>query len=557
MSENLFDWILLVFRWAHIMAGIMWIGESFFFMWLDSSFIPRVDKQKEDGHVGDLHMVHGGGFYHVQKLLIGPNKTPEKLHWFKWEAAFTWITGMILLALVFYSGGGTFLLDETISNIEFAPAVALSILTIAFSWFFYDFLWESRLSKSLTAHIITIIYFCVVSYFLCQYISGRAAYYHIAAVIGTWMVGNVWMRILPRQAKMIEASDKGELVNQDWAVNAKNRSTHNNYFTLGILFIMIANHFPSTYGHEYNWLILILITVAGASIRHFFNTQNKRGINLYRFLAIGAAFIFSAIYMTSEDSSDYVQEEVSKIKTVKDFLESKLEENHDEKALDQIINHNSTTGINPVNDIKSSISGVVYFSGTPPVLKKLRLPKACAKKHPNGAYDNTIMIQKGKLQNVLVRITSGINYDSVGPIPTDHATLDQSGCLYVPRVIAVRAGQPVDILNSDPVFHNVKAITKNNRKFNAAMPARKKKITKVFDKTEVTINTKCSVHPWMGGHIAVIDHSYFSVSDEDGKFLIKGVPIGNYTIEAWHEKLGVKKIEVNLDKTSKVLDFKY
>ncbi|MCR9205940.1 MAG: urate hydroxylase PuuD, partial [Halobacteriovoraceae bacterium] len=253
MNQELFDWILLIARWVHITVAVTWIGTSIFFMWLDRSFVKNPDS-KNEGHVGDLWMVHGGGFYHVEKLLMGPTKVPEHLHWFKWESYWTWFSGLFLVIAIFYTGGGTFLLDPEVSNITYWPAVGVGLFSLIGSWFYYDFLWERKLTrdKPIVGHILTLVWFVGMTYYLCHTFSGRAAYIHIGGMLGTWMTANVFMRIIPRQVKMVEASRKGEEVNQDWGKNAKNRSTHNTYFTLPVIFIMLSNHFPATYGHELN-----------------------------------------------------------------------------------------------------------------------------------------------------------------------------------------------------------------------------------------------------------------------------------------------------------------
>jgi uncharacterized membrane protein len=271
MEQQILDWLTLFVKWIHITTGITWIGTSIFFMWLDRTFTPN-KQSTSPGHIGDLWMVHGGGFYHVEKLQMGPTKVPDLLHWFKWESYWTWMSGVALIALVFYSGGGGYLLDPSVSAITYAPAVLLCLATIFVSWFFYDFLWETNLTKNnpTIGHILTLVWVTGVSILLCKTLSGRAAYIHVGAMIGTWMTANVFMRIIPRQVKMVEASKKGEALNLDWAKNAKARSTHNSYFTLAIIFIMMSNHFPFTYGHSLNWLILLLMGTAGACVRHYF-----------------------------------------------------------------------------------------------------------------------------------------------------------------------------------------------------------------------------------------------------------------------------------------------
>lgn len=270
MLDHLIDWSLLLGRWIHITTAVCWIGTSIFFMWMDRSFVKNPTNDRE-GHVGDLWMVHGGGFYKVEKMLMGPTKVPELLHWFKWEAYWTWMSGMFLLLMMFYIDGGEQLVDADLFDISGYQAMAIGLTSIFGSWFFYDQLWESALAKKAkVAHTITILYAGGMIYFLCNTILHRVAYIHVASMLGTWMVGNVLLRIIPRMKKMVELSKEGKEINPDWAINAKNRSTHNTYFTLPIIFIMFSNHFPNIYAHDYNWLLLILMTMAGASIRHYF-----------------------------------------------------------------------------------------------------------------------------------------------------------------------------------------------------------------------------------------------------------------------------------------------
>jgi uncharacterized membrane protein len=239
LDQEIFDWILLLSRWLHITVAVTWIGTSIFFMWLDRTLKGNPDSDTV-GHVGELWMVHGGGFYHVEKLLMGPTKVPAHLHWFKWEAYWTWMSGAFLMTLIFYTGDGTFLLDSAVSNITYWQGVSLGVFSLIGSWFFYDFLWERSLTKNnpIIGHIFTILWLIAMTYILCHTLSGRAAYMHIGGMLGTWMTANVFMRIIPRQLKMVEASRRGEPVNLEWGKNAKNRSTHNTYFTLPVIFIM-------------------------------------------------------------------------------------------------------------------------------------------------------------------------------------------------------------------------------------------------------------------------------------------------------------------------------
>jgi uncharacterized membrane protein/plastocyanin len=532
MNQEYFDWILLLVRWLHITVAVTWIGTSIFFMWLDRSF--EFNKAStRPGHVGDLWMVHGGGFYHVEKLLMGPTKVPDRLHWFKWESYWTWMSGFVLLGMVYYTGEGTMLLDSMVSDITFGKALALSLFSIFGSWFFYDFVWErqSIRNKPALGHILTLTWFAGMSYLLCHTLSGRAAYIHIGGMLGTWMTANVFMRIIPRQIKMVEASKKGEAVNQDWGKNAKNRSTHNTYFTLPVIFIMLSNHFPQTYGHEYNWLILLVISAGGAAIREYFVSRVAKPERAMPFAALGIALIAAVVVFSQEPKVDGVNE-------------TPAASVHEHKNETQAAP--ATTENKPSGSANLMIAGVVTFEGNAPVGKKLNLPAACAKQFKGDVYSNEVIVNNGKIQNVLVQVVSGHENLAKGSVPTEEVIMDQRGCIYTPRVAAARVGQKVTFVNSDPLFHNVRSVTQVNQKFNVAMPNKDQRETKVFTKPELFLQAKCSVHPWMGAYVAVMDHPFFAITNEKGEFSIKNLPEGKYTLEAWHEVFGTQKQDVTV-----------
>jgi uncharacterized membrane protein/plastocyanin len=545
MNQEIFDWMILLARWLHITVAVTWIGTSIFFMWLDRSFEFN-DQSKRPGHVGEVWMVHGGGFYHVEKLLMGPTKVPDRLHWFKWESYWTWMSGMILLLLVYYAGNGTYLLDSMVSNITFWQGVAIGLFSIFGSWFFYDQVWESKISKEkpVIGHMMTLVWFAGMTYFLCKTLSGRAAYIHIGGMLGTWMTANVFMRIIPRQLKMVESSRLGQPVNQEWGKNAKNRSTHNTYFTLPVIFIMLSNHFPNTYGHDYNWFILLLVSAGGAAIREYFVVRLEKPQRSLSFGAIGIALLTGVIVFSQIQSdepnltTDHTHQPTTKTKT------------EQKKAL--------VTGPSEGNLSPVTIAGVVTFNGEVPKGKKLNLPAACAKQFSGDVYSNEVIVKDNKVQNVLIRITAGHDNLDKGEIPQEEVILDQKGCIYTPRVVVARAGQKVTFINSDPIFHNVRSVTKENEKFNVSMPHKNQKETKVFNKPEIFLQAKCSVHPWMGAYIAVVDHSYTAVTDEEGAFEIKNLPPGEYEIEAWHEHFGTLKRLIHIsDKNSSQFDFDF
>lgn len=529
MNQDIFDWILLLARWLHITVAITWIGTSIFFMWLDRSFEVNPDSKKP-GHVGEVWMVHGGGFYHVEKLLMGPTKVPDRLHWFKWESYWTWMSGMFLVGLIFYTGEGMFLLDSMVSNITYWQGIGISLFAIFGSWFFYDFVWERSFVKTapFLGHILTLSWFAAMTYFLCHTLSGRAAYLHVGGMLGTWMTANVFMRIIPRQLKMVESSKKGEPVNQDWGKNAKNRSTHNTYFTLPVIFIMLSNHFPNTYGHDLNWLILLLISAGGAAIREYFVVRLSNPKRSMCAAVIGIALITGVIIFSQGDNSAVAETPVEAHK-----------HHHEVKDIEPAT---ATVDKGEAFDVK----GVVSFEGPVPQGKKLNLPAGCSSPGQGDVYSNEVIVHDGKLQNVLVRVVKGHEGKKYTDVPSESVELDQKGCIYIPRVTAARVGQEVAFINSDPIFHNVRSVTKENQKFNVAMPRKDQRITKIFTKPEIFLEAKCSVHPWMGAYVAVMDHPFFSVSNERGEFKLEGLPPGEYTIEAWHEVFGTQTEVINV-----------
>lgn len=511
MNQDVFDWFLLLLRWLHITVGVSWIGASIFFMWLDRTFV--------NGH---LWMIHGGGFYHVQKHLMGTTDVPKDLHWFKWESYWTWMSGMILLGLIFYTSGGAFLLDSSVSSITLVQGVAIGVGSLIISWLFYDLMWESRLARTqpLVGHSLTLIWFAGMSYFLCHVFSGRAAYIHIGAMLGTWMAGNVFLRIIPRQVLMVEAAQKKEPVNPDWAVNAKSRSTHNTYFTLPVIFIMLSNHFPSTYGSSWNWLILLFVSAAGAAIREYFVVRIRNPKRAQWFALVGALILSGLAFFTRENKSVSAPIAISKSEVVKRSV---------------------------------GIHGVVKFLGTAPLPNEISLPPGCG---VSLIPDNNVLVTNGRVQNVLVRIVKGLEARTFSDVPSQPIVVDQHQCIYVPRVVAVRVGQPVEFVNSDAVFHNVRSFAEKNENFNIGMPNKNDRITRVFDKSEIFLQTKCSVHPWMGAYIAVVDHPYFGVSNANGEFEIPALEDGPYQLEAWHEVFGVLTKDVII-KNSEILDLEF
>ena len=274
MSAVTLDWANLLIRWFHMIAGIWWIGSSLYFVTLDNSFEPP--KEPRDGVEGESFMVHGGFYYLVEKRLMQPGKMPEKLHWFKWEATFTWISGMFLLAVVYYFTGGSYLIDAKVADITLQQAVLLSLGLVVGCWLLYDFVWQTIGKKSESVGTaLSLIGLVGLSYGLTQVFSGRAAFIHFGAILGTIMVANVWVRILPGQQKMLDDAMAGRTPDYSQGKFAKVRSVHNSYMTFPVLFMMISNHFPRTFGNEYNWIVALLLFIFGAGVRHFMITAER------------------------------------------------------------------------------------------------------------------------------------------------------------------------------------------------------------------------------------------------------------------------------------------
>lgn len=553
MNQDFYEWLLLIGRWLHITVAVTWIGTSIFFMWLDRTFQRNMESTNE-GHVGEVWMVHGGGFYHVEKLLMGPTKVPKDLHWFKWEAYWTWLSGAFLVFMIFYTGDATYLLDSSVSNITYTQAVCLGIFTLVGSWIFYDFLWERKITKDkpIVGHILTLAWFFGMTYILCKTLSGRAAYIHIGGMLGTWMTANVFMRIIPRQLKMVEASKNGTPVNQEWAKNAKNRSTHNTYFTLPVILIMISNHFPMTYGSDYSWLILLCLSASGACIREYFVGRLKTPGRSKIFGALGIIIIATVMFFTTGSSTDTPPGEPVVVETK--VVETVQETPVAEVVVNDVATTTETSATNQaviaeVSNATVDVKGIIIFTGIPPQGKKLTLPGGC--KEGGSQYTDEVIVNNGKLENVLVRVVKGLEGKTFTDVPTEPVILNQKNCIYHPRMAAARVGQEVVFVNSDPIFHNVRSVSKTNEKFNFAMPKKDQRISKRFDKPEFFVQAKCSIHPWMSANLAILEHPFFAVSNNKGEFTIKKLPVGTYTVEIWHEVFGVQTREITVTENGK------
>ncbi len=292
MEAFIIDWLSLVVRWLHLITGIAWIGASFYFVWLDNSLEPPPTWKQEKGVKGDLWAFHGGGIYEVAKYQLAPPVMPQHLHWFKWEAYSTWITGMCMLAVVYYLQADTYLVgsDSWASNAPTAIGTSIAYLLTGF------ILYELALNAGLAQRGKVFLLFMVAllafaAWFATFAFSGRGAFIHLGALMGTIMVANVYFGIIPAQKGFIKSIEAGETPDASPMEFAKLRSVHNNYLTLPVIFCMISNHYPMLYGHRYSWLILLAIVAISAYGRHFFNLRHRNIIKPSILIFAALAFL--------------------------------------------------------------------------------------------------------------------------------------------------------------------------------------------------------------------------------------------------------------------------
>jgi len=276
MQGYAMEWVNLAVRWVHVIAGIMWIGASFYFIFLENN-LNRTEGLRDE-LAGNLWAIHGGGFYYVEKYQVAPKVIPKHLHWFKYEAYFTWLSGFSLLFIVYYADARSFMIDPTVAALSTSEALGIGIGSMVLGWLIYDVMSKSRLvlRQDLFA-LVGVLVLGVITYALTHLLSGRAAYIHVGALLGTIMAGNVFFTIIPSQKALVRAAKTGQPLDATLGKKAGQRSLHNNYITLPVVFIMLSNHFPSTFGHSGNWLILMVIMVASAGIKHYWNLL-ERGI---------------------------------------------------------------------------------------------------------------------------------------------------------------------------------------------------------------------------------------------------------------------------------------
>ncbi len=284
-------WLELAIRWVHVITGIAWIGSSFYFIALDLGLKQSPDRRQ---HVhGEEWQVHGGGFYHVQKYLVAPDRLPEHLVWFKWESYSTWLSGFAMLILVYYMGAELYLVDPNVLDIAVWQAILISLGSLAFGWIIYDLICKSKFGEDNTRLMVLLyIILVVMAWGYTQVFTGRAALLHLGAFTATIMTANVFVIIMPNQRIVVADLRAGRVPDSKYGKIAKQRSTHNNYLTLPVIFLMLSNHYPLAFASQYNWLIASLVFLMGVTIRHYFNTRHAdKGNPLWTWAATAVLFL--------------------------------------------------------------------------------------------------------------------------------------------------------------------------------------------------------------------------------------------------------------------------
>lgn len=339
MEPYVNEWLNLVIRFAHLVTGIAWIGASFYFVWLDNHLEKPPQWKNDKGIGGDLWAIHGGGFYEVAKYKLAPEQMPTTLHWFKWEAYTTWITGFLLLSLMFYVGAESYLIDKRVADLTQVQAIALGLGAIALGVGSYEILVRTQLKNhGLLLGIILLILGTVLSYGLTQVFSARGAYMHMGAIIGTIMAGNVFLGIMPSQRALVKAVEEGTAPEAKFGLNAKLRSTHNTYITLPVLFIMISNHYPITFNHSANWLVLMVIVIITAAIRQYFVLRHfgKQKTLIFVGAIIATIMLAYAIAPRSVELSAAKKQQRISAEQVQVIIEQRCSACHSEKNTDDI-----------------------------------------------------------------------------------------------------------------------------------------------------------------------------------------------------------------------------
>ncbi|HQZ02256.1 MAG TPA: urate hydroxylase PuuD [Thauera sp.] len=332
MEAYLLDWANLLVRWVHLIAGIAWIGASFYFVMLDTSLKPpKNPADAKRGVFGELWAVHGGGFYCSQKFLTGPKGEPltHDLHWSKWEAYSTWLSGMGMLAIIYWIGASSYLIDSKVMVLSPAAAIGISIAFLVVGWVIYDILCRNMVGKDGALAAIVFVLVMIANYALHQVFSARGAYIHVGAMLGTMMAANVFFHIMPGQRRMVAQIHAGEKVDSRPGIIGKQRSVHNTYFTLPVLIIMISNHYPMTYANQHGWLVLGVLMLAGVLIRQFFVLRHRGQVKWW-LPAAGVALILMLMVLMAPKPVDASGDKVS-YSTIRQTMDKRCVSCHADK----------------------------------------------------------------------------------------------------------------------------------------------------------------------------------------------------------------------------------
>ena len=334
LESHLMEWLNIIIRVMHITFGIAWIGASFYFVFLENALNRTEDVREE--LAGNLWAVHGGGFYYLEKYKVAPKTIPKDLHWFKYEAYFTWLSGFCLLFVVYYFNASAFLIDKNVLDITATEGILIGVGSFVVSWLIYDVMCKSALIKNQLAFaIIGFIILIGFAWFYCHVFSARAAYIHFGAMIGSIMVANVFFVIIPSQKAMVKAAKLGLPLDPTLGKKALARSLHNNYFTLPVLFVMVSNHFPSTFGYEYPWLILGIISLGAAGVKHYLNLKEKKQLNVW-ILPVSVVILLAASFISAPSTNpNECKKEVS-ITEVQEIIQKRCVQCHSATPTDDV-----------------------------------------------------------------------------------------------------------------------------------------------------------------------------------------------------------------------------
>lgn len=332
-EAHLMEWLNIIVRVMHFTFGIAWIGASFYFVFLENALNRTEDVRDE--LAGNLWAVHGGGFYYLEKYKVAPKTIPKHLHWFKYEAYFTWISGFCLLFVVYYFNATAFLIDKNVLDIKPFTGISIGIGSFVAAWILYDVLCKTLLQKSKLAFaIIGFILLVCFAWFYTQVFSSRAAYIHFGAMIGSIMVANVFFVIIPSQKAMVKAAKNNQPLNPQLGKNALARSLHNNYFTLPVLFVMVSNHFPSTFGYKHPWLILTIISLGAAGVKHYLNLREQRKTSVW-VMPVSVILLLAASFISAPAKNPNACKENVSFAEINTIIRERCTSCHSSKPTDE------------------------------------------------------------------------------------------------------------------------------------------------------------------------------------------------------------------------------